>query len=198
MLPEGKRVDDPPPKNNLRWRLALAAHKYPVQLALLLATLVLAVPVFLLISSNSDLRTSNVELKSSNNRLTVATARVDAALTEIQANRQVTVGTFCSVINENAVANNRQTDYLIHLLVDGAKQSGVFEKLYKDFGAPPLKERIQEAVKRGDALAQFRVQSLNCDAFVDCVNNEIQAKNTGKKPDPGNCTAKKLTRKPPG
>lgn len=175
MMPSGKRVDDPPRKGRgsaLRFRLTLAVRKNPIQVAMVVALVVLLVPVYMLIASNAQLRNSNRSLVASNSRL-----KDTLELSSI--NRAASSRIYCDVINQNADTNNQQTDYFQSLIISGAKQSRIFDDLYRQFGAPPYKNRLNQAKKTAGRLEQFRVDVLDCQTFVTRIQCEAEALATG-------------------
>lgn len=170
-LPTGTRVDDPPPKEStLRFRLALAARKHPVGLAMTIALLVVAVPVVLLIQSNHELRTATQTVQHSQRDLITASRRV-------QSSRRAVTSLFCAVINQNGEANNRQTRYIQQLIVGGARQSAVFEPLYKAFHAPPYNLRLKQAKAVARNLNSSRVTKIKCGQ----LERRIEAAAKGKR-----------------
>lgn len=145
----GQRITDPPPdKQPFQFRTALAARKYPVQIALVIALLAACIPVYLLVQSNSDLRRSNRQLRS-------------ALLTTVE-NRKATVNVFCRVINGNTVAINAQSQYIQGLIIGGAKSSHAFEHVFRSLGLPPYKKRLAQAVKQASGLKKLKVPPLDC------------------------------------
>jgi hypothetical protein len=153
----GARIDDPPPKEQrVKFRLALAARKYPVQIALVVALMAACVPIYQLLQSNGDLRRSNASLRN--------------ALLASQKSRATTVGVFCHVINRNAAVSNKQTDYLRAILVNSAKSSKPFESVFRRLGLPPYHARLHHALVQARHLEKAKIPALSCRDLVESVN----------------------------
>lgn len=161
LLPRGERVDDPPaPEQKLRYRVSLALHKYPIQIALVIAMLILLLPLFMLIRSNHDLRDSNGKLR--------------AALINTQVNRKGTLGAFCKVINTNAAAANTQTDYIQGLIIGGVKSSKAFEKTFRQLHLPPYKKRLKAAMQQANGLERLKLPPLDCKKLQADADKQIE------------------------
>lgn len=158
ILPVGKRRDDPPPKH-WRWRLGLTVAKYPVQVAILLALIILAVPMVMLISANGDLRASQKTLRQ--------------AVVASQTSRSVTGRVICDVTNENGRANNGQTETLKEIIVGSVKQSKRFEATYRKLGLPPYPDRLRQAEQIARRLDRFTVRKANCADLQRRIEHDI-------------------------
>jgi hypothetical protein len=164
---EGRRSGDPE-KPGWLWKLVLSVKKYPIQTAVLITMMVAAIPIYLLIDSNTELRSQTKDLQEFN--------------TNLQAQRIASSTLFCQAININAEATNTQTAFIANLILGGAYQSAAFEKVYKQFGFPPYDERVKQATDQADSLLTKRVKTLNCDKYVAAVRaftvgNERERKN---------------------
>jgi Sec-independent protein translocase protein TatA len=170
---EGKRVDDPP-EGGLMFRLRLAARKYPVQIALVIALLVLIYPVALLISSNSDLKDSTKALQESNRQIKKSATDLKAALEAIQDNRKVLAGSSCAQANNNAKANNAQTSFFQKLIVQSAVDSKIFDDLITQVGGPPYGQRVHTAQGQAKKLETLKVPLRDCKEDVRKIEKEIE------------------------
>lgn len=158
ILPVGNRRDDPPRKH-WRWRAGLVIQKYPVQVAILAALVVLALPVAMLVSANSDLRTSQGALRD--------------ALVTGSTSRQATSREICKAINDNARTNNGQNRYLKAIILESVKQSQRFQPTYDRLGLPSYGERLKQAKAIAKSLDQFNVKPLGCAALQRRIEREI-------------------------
>lgn len=182
MLPEGKRVDDPPRKGRgtvLMFRLKLAVYKYPIHTALLVALLVLLIPVYMLVESNTQLRNANKRLTAATGALTASNAGLTRAAEISTANRATSSRAVCSVVNRNGQANNAQTDYLQSIIISSAKQSKPFEKVYRQFGLPPYSERLKRARRIAKRLGRNTIPQLDCNLFSARIVCEVKALDEG-------------------
>lgn len=175
-LPKYKRADDPP-NENIPHRVRLAVRRYPVQVALVLALIVVAYPVYLMLGVVSDvrhatdkLRDSQHQLRDSQDQLRAAHNALRGTQRQLQDSRVAITSRLCTVINQNGKSNNRQNSYIRALIVGGAKQGAVFEPLYKQYGGPPYDVRLRKAKKVASRLGRYEVTHLNCDQIVDEIN----------------------------
>lgn len=108
ILPHGRRFNDPPPKDqSFKWRLSLGARKYPVQIALTVACIILAYPIALLLGSQTALRKSQDDIKKATAQVAHST-RINAkvnklqtqALQQSQSSRKVIIARICRGIND--------------------------------------------------------------------------------------------------
>lgn len=173
MMPKGQRVDDQEENRSLKFRLALAARKYPVQLALIIALTVLIYPVVLLIDSNSDLKDSTKALQESNRQIKKSAADLKGALETIQDNRKVLARSSCRQSNSNARANNAQTTFFQGLIVKSAVDSKIFDDLITQIGGPPYDERVKTAKGQAKKLQSLKVGVRNCKAEAAKIEKEI-------------------------
>lgn len=158
ILPVGNRRDDPPPKH-WRWRVGLTVAKYPVQVAILLALVILAIPMVMLISANGDLRGSQKALRE--------------ALVASQTSRAVTGRVICEVTNANARTNNGQNRTLKEIIVGSVKQSKRFEPTYRKLGLPPYPDRLREAKAIARRLNRYTVKEANCETLQRRIEHDI-------------------------
>lgn len=146
---KGQRITDPPPKQQpLAFRVGIAARKYPVQIALVIALVAACVPIYMLVNSNSELRKSNHDLRK--------------ALILTASNRKAVVNAFCKVINTNTATQNTQTRYIQGLIISGAKSSHAFEHVFRDLGLPPYKKRLAQARRQAGGLKHLKVPPIRC------------------------------------
>lgn len=167
LLPQGNRVDDPPPKkSSLKFRLALAAKKHPTQIAVAIAMAVVAIPVWLVISSQSDLRQATHELQSSQRDLRESNGQLKHALKSSQSSRAATSRTFCRSLNRNARANNAQTSYFIRIVEDAKKRppNPGITKVERD-------RVVDQFVK---TLRKTQVPKVNCSKLVERVEESVR------------------------
>lgn len=108
ILPKGERADDPPEQGRLmtlRFRLALAARKYPIQLAVLVSLAVLSYPVVLLINAKNDLEDAtqrNRALVVQTQKLAVQTNKLTR---DFQAQRIESIRSGCEAQNAKNIAS---------------------------------------------------------------------------------------------
>lgn len=159
VLPVGNRRDDPPPKH-WRWRMGLTVAKYPVQVAILLALVILALPLAMLVKANSDLRGSQTALRD--------------AIVDSSSSRQVTSAAICRVLNENGRANNGQTEYLKALIIKSVHDSKQFEPSYRKLGLPPYSERLKQARGIAHRLDRYVVKGLDCKDLQVRIERDVQ------------------------
>lgn len=106
-------------------------------------------------------------------RLSVQQGQIKENFHNAQTSRVVSSRAFCNAINANAIAANRQTDYLRGLVVNSAKQSKVFDHFYREAGAPPYAERLKKAQKIAESLNGRRIPALDCDRFVEAIRRNV-------------------------
>jgi hypothetical protein len=167
ILPLGNRRDDPPPKH-WRWRVGLTVAKYPVQVAILLALIILALPLAMLVSANSDLRASQTALR--NSQIALRTALVQSS-----TSRKATSSAVCQAVNKNAHANNGQTKYLKSIIIQSVKDSHQFEATYRQLGLPSYAQRMRQAKVIARKLDRFDVKDLNCEELARKIERDVQA-----------------------
>lgn len=140
---EGRRVDDPPPKQPLRFRLALAIRKYPVHFGVLLALVLLAIPVSLVV----------VEVVKNRN-----------LVASIQRQRAETTAVFCHALNNVGSVNQRQNAVLGGILVSSVKQGRIYRPVLHKLGVPlpPYAQQLKQAKQFQDQLNQTQPPPVNC------------------------------------
>lgn len=161
----GERSTDPPEKP-LKWQIGVALRKYPVQAALAVAIVIVAIPVWLMIGAQSDLQAAQSDLE-------FATSSLQEVLEDSQQSRKTTTRAFCDAINANAEQANRQTDQLRDMILSGARQSRAFDDLYRERGLPDYETRVKmarDAVKR---LDERKIPVLDCDKYLGEIENEL-------------------------
>jgi hypothetical protein len=129
-----------------KWRVSLATVAYPVQIALVIALVLVAIPTFLVLEQQG----------------------------QIQSGRRITVGIFCRSLNHNGNTTNAEADYIKALIVSGAKQSKVFEPIYRQYHAPPYEERVKQAEQQAAKLDGLKVSPLNCKKLVHQVSEGVK------------------------
>jgi hypothetical protein len=59
------------------------------------------------------------------------------------------------------------------IIVNGARQGQVFNKLYREFGAPPYRVRLKQAKKTARAIEHLKLPLPNCTKAVYTINSAI-------------------------
>lgn len=77
----------------------------------------------------------------------------------IQAQRRAQTQAFCD-------AQNRTTLKLRALIVGGAKQSKAFDRVYRQFGFPPYRERLRQAERQAQGLPL-----VPCAKFIEQIES---------------------------
>jgi type II secretory pathway component PulJ len=85
----------------LRWRLALWSVVYPVQIALVVALAILAIPVTMLLNAQADLRKAQRDIEAGQR----ASQRNQV---EIQRSRVAVTKDICAQLDRNARTSNAQ------------------------------------------------------------------------------------------
>lgn len=80
---------------------------------------------------------------------------------EITTSRERMTAVFCR-------ANNEQRKALRVLIVRGAKQSRVFEPIYREYGAPSFRQRLEQA-----QVGAATLSALDCTALLREVRSPI-------------------------
>jgi hypothetical protein len=149
---KGQRHDDPP-KTSQGWkfRLGLAAKKYPVQIALLCAM----VPVFIL----------SLFILGAYHKIGAQQAAVIRQQHEIQVNRQAL--TFQACLNNNTQTRglNKLNDTVQAIIASGPRQNEQLRPLFKDSGIDFDKviAASRRAAREANAdLQATKVSLLNC------------------------------------
>jgi hypothetical protein len=138
-----------------RWRLAVTVVVYPVQIAVALALLICAVPVYLVLSQQAEIRHTAEVAK------VAATGQHDL-LARIQANRVKTTGDICQQLDANARTINAQLRLYQGIIVNGAKQGRIFDKLFRAYGAPPYRQRVKAAKEQAARIEKLKLPLPNC------------------------------------
>jgi hypothetical protein len=145
-----------------RWRLAVAAVVYPVQIAVTLALLVCAVPVYLVLQQQATIRHTAEVAKSA--------ATGQRHLVEgIQASRVRVAREICGQLDRNARTVNAQLRLYQGIIVGGAKQSRVFDRLYRQYGAPPYRVRVRQAAAAARRINALRLPLPNCNSAITSI-----------------------------
>lgn len=192
MLPQGQRRDDPPSRMSFRFRLALLVRRYPIHIALALALLLVTIPLYFLVRSNDALHDSNARLRTTVRQVGESNGKLASSLKYIQTSRRIISERFCDSMNSTARSTNAQNDYIRSLIVRGAKDSAVFEDLFRQFGAPPYPKRFREARGRARRLGRYKVALLDCQRFFIQIDCEVEALDTGV--HPRDCVKARLER----
>jgi hypothetical protein len=150
----------------LRWRLAVAAVVYPVQIAVTLALVVCAVPVYLVLESQARLK-DQADAQAAQADVQAAQQKQIADLvTGIQTSRVKATGDICRVLDRNTRITNAQLALFQTLIVSGAKQSRIFDNLYKQFGAPDYPARVRQAQRYATKIGRLKLPLPNCTAAL--------------------------------
>lgn len=141
-LPRGNRVDDQPELKGwqgVKFRLALMTRRYPVQIALAIALLICAYPVWLLVAASNNLKTAQQELR-------------DAVVTT-NATRVVSSSAYCTAIRNNTITSDAIIDFLVRTIQDSPRPPGQTQA---------EREAMQEFAS---GLASLKRVPLDCDKF---------------------------------
>jgi hypothetical protein len=150
----------------LRWRLAVAAAVYPVQIAVTLAMVVSAVPVYLVLESQARLK-EQADAQAAQAAVQARQQKQIAGLvTGIQTSRVKATGDICRVLDRNTRITNTQLALFQALIVNGAKQSRIFDNLYRQFGAPDYPTRIRQAQRYARKIGRLKLPLPNCTAAL--------------------------------
>lgn len=84
-----------------------------------------------------------------------------ALVQDIQVQRRAQTGAICAAQNDVTLA-------LRALIVNSAKQSKNFDRIYRQFGLPPYKERLRMAEQQAAAL-----KVIPCDKFIEQIERSI-------------------------
>jgi hypothetical protein len=68
----------------------------------------------------------------------------------------------CGQLDRNARTVNAQLRLYQGIIVGGAKQSRVFDRLYRQYGAPPYKVRVRQAAAAARRINGLRLPLPNC------------------------------------
>lgn len=162
LLPKGTRVDDAPKQEGVRglkFRLALAARKYPIQIALCIALAVVAYPVWLLVDASKDLRTAN-------DKVAAAQANLQAAVEQTTTSRHASSQAICAAVNKNASANNGQTDYFITLTEKNLKNPPDHKPI-----TPEQQKQAEAFIRRIGAL---KIKPLDCAQLQKQIDSDVK------------------------
>lgn len=149
LLPKGTRVGDPELHGRaaLRFRLALAARKYPIQLAMVIMLVIVSYPVWLLVTASNRIEAAQRDLKT----VVVTTT----------TSRQTSSRGYCDAINDNARGLNGLTDYFI----------GLVQKNIED--EKPKGEELAEAKIFVSGLREKKIKPLDCAVFQARIEEDI-------------------------
>lgn len=147
----------------VRWKLAVWTVVYPVQIALVVALAVCAIPVYLLLDAQADLRNSQAELRG--------------AVQTIQTNRIAVTKDICAQLDRNARTSNAQLDLFKGIIVGSVKQSRPFEKTYRTLGLPRYKLRLKSAKKTAKKIDMLKLPLPNCRAAIFKVATSVPPRN---------------------
>lgn len=90
-----------------------------------------------------------------------------AAVERIRESRATTTYEFCQKLNSNARRSNRLTSYLEQLVVQGTRQSRVFEPLYRQYGFPPYPERLRRAQETASEISKRKTKLIDCEKRIE-------------------------------
>lgn len=113
-----------------------------------------------------------VSLLAVGGNLTQQQTDIKATQAAIIDGRVQSTRTFCDQINNNTRVAAKNSEYLQGLIINGAKASKPFEKIYRDAGQPPYAERVKQAEVLAAGLANLVPRELNCDELVRKVRTE--------------------------
>lgn len=169
LLPKGTRVDDAPEQHGVhgvRFRLALAARKYPIQIALLIALAVAAVPVWLLVDASKGLKSATADVAGAQHRVTAAQKKLQAAVEATTASRKASSASYCRAINRNAKANNGQTDYFIALTRKNLKNPPDHKPI-----TPDQRKQAEQFITR---IGTLKIKPLDCKIFQAKIEADVK------------------------
>lgn len=113
-------------------------------------------------------------------RVEASNARQDREARATQRGRESTATLICSALNANSSASRRQAAYIKGLILAGAKQSKVFEPIYRQYGLPPYKQRLAQAQAQADGLDASLPPIIDCGALLRRIRFEV----VGRRPPP--------------
>lgn len=131
-----------------RWKLALWAVVYPVQVALALSLVICAIPVYLVLDQQGQMRAQQ--------------RQIGKLVHDIQRNRVSVTRDICAQLDRNARTSNAQLDLFKGIIVGSVKGSKPFEKTYRAFGLPPYKVRLKQALKTAHSIDRLKLPLPNC------------------------------------
>lgn len=85
--------------------------------------------------------------------------------------RSVVTGVLCDAIRDNAKLEDKQTGFYQGIIVNGAKGSIIFEPLYRQYHAPPYKQRVKQAEQQAAQAARDQAILPDCKALVRRVTH---------------------------
>lgn len=88
---------------------------------------------------------------------------------QIIEGRVHTTRVLCDRLNATITKQGFQTQYLENIIIEGAKSSKLFEKFYRQAGAPPYDTRVNQARKVAHNLGAKSPPLIDCKALVEEV-----------------------------
>ena len=146
--------------------LSIAISRHPVGAALIVAVAIAMIPLVMVLDQQGTIKTQASKIDRQQDQL-------NALVHRTQRGRVAVSTTFCRSINQNAEANNKQTDLLQGIIVKSVTSSRPFDNLYRQFGLPPYRVRLRQARRISAQLEAAKVQSLPCAAFAKRIEREL-------------------------
>jgi hypothetical protein len=160
--------------------MAVATTTHPVGVALVIALMVCAVPMWMLLDQNSNLKRTAAKTDKVARKTDQQADQLAQLVRDIQVNRRDVSASFCKQLNANARTNNKQLVLFQTMIVGGAKSSIVFEDLYRQFGAPPYSVRLAQAKRQAQKIQRLELPQLDCNK----VSSDIQKQTPTHPPKP--------------
>jgi hypothetical protein len=167
------------PKRIPRYVIRKVHETNPVLLAMTVCLLVAMIPLVLVLEQQSDLRKQQAQIKQTQR--------------DSQANRVAVSRAICVSLNSNSKANNGQSLYLANLVVNSAKQTKPFQKVYDGLGLPSYQERLKQSEAVAHALKGLSVRAIDCEAYLRYVQKLIPPRGANGQPS----TRIQIPTKPP-
>lgn len=149
-----------------RWRMAVATTTHPVGVAIMVALAICAYPLYAVLNQQADIRHNAATQKAQQKQIA-------DLLGTIQRDRRKVTIQFCGNLNANARTNNAQLKLFQGIIVNGAKGSRAFEKVYRQFGFPPYKVRLRAAKRQAAKIEALKLPLLDCDAAVRRIEGQV-------------------------
>lgn len=131
-----------------RWKLAIMAVMYPVQIAAFIALAICSVPVYLLLQQSAELKHQQ--------------ATQHHIVSEIQTSRLRATSDICHQLDANTRLGNAQLLLFENIIVSSVKQSRPFGAVYRKLNLPPYNTRLRQALKTAGKIDALKLPLPNC------------------------------------
>lgn len=158
----------------LRWRLAVATVTHPVGVAMVVAMVICAWPLYATLNSQGEIRQQATIARDLSAQNQDQQVKIASLLRTIQGDRVRVTRTFCHALNDSSRTNNKQSDLFKSMIVGGAKGSSIFDALYRQYGGPPYPERVKMALKQARAIDKLKQRPLDCKAAVERIKSQAE------------------------